>query len=648
MIHRTTRVIKRAVPPFHLRWWKWLRLGIFLALDILTISGAYWAAFLLRFDGDIPARYQMVASKTLFVLVLSNVLAFFFGGLYRQVWRYANLNSGIRIARSLMIGTIMAIPVNVLVFPDTHPPRSVLIIFWLTCFVLISAVRFSWRLWAALQAGLDANRQKRTLIYGAGSGGDILARHILSHPGSGYKLVGFIDDDKNKWGRLVHGLRIFGGRSQLREACEKYRVDTVIIGIPTASGKTVQGIVSEIQQLGIRPLIMPDLQSTLDAAIIKPRPIDIRDLLKRSPRSIDQERVARYFHKCTVLITGAGGSIGSEISRQVCDCNPSKIILLDNSEYNLYRIEAELRNVLAERGQQTEIVPVLGSVTDEALVDACFQQHRPSIVLHAAAYKHVPMLEQNSLQAVLNNVLGTKILTEASIRFGVERFLLISTDKAVRPTSVMGASKRCCELLIQALYQATQSLHAGSYCIVRFGNVLGSSGSVVPTFIEQIEKGGPVTVTDPEMTRYFMLISEAVGLVLQSISVSRGGEVFILNMGEPVRILDMATQLILLYGKRPGQDIEIKFTGIRPGEKLYEELILEGIEHSVLKGDVFVADPVVLDSQTLLDEVEQLIELARASKTEACARLVKEIAKSERFVLTRSQTRNEMQAAQLQ
>jgi FlaA1/EpsC-like NDP-sugar epimerase len=452
------------------------------------------------------------------------------------------------------------------------------------------------------------------MIYGVGNFVNHLARLVVDYGQFPYQIVGLIDDDQNRRGRIVHGLKVVGSGDELAAHCRQRDVDTVILAMPKESPESLRTTISRCVEAGVKPLIMPNITET--SAVLKvqaerPRPLDINDLLRRSPRSLDEGVIRNYFYRRVVLVTGAGGSIGSEVSRQVHALGPITLILLDSSEYNLYEIDQKLREANLNG---VEIVSILASVCDEQAIDDIMTRYHPSVVLHAAAYKHVPLLEQSPLEAIGNNVSGTQVLARAAIRHDVERFLLISSDKAVNPTNVMGASKRCCELLVQSLY-ATNKRPGVDCCIVRFGNVLGSSGSVIPRFIEQIRRGGPVTVTHPDMTRYFMLINEAVALVLLSISISRGGELFVLNMGEPVKIVDMARQLILISGKSL-KEIKIETTGIRPGEKMFEELFRKDESYESLNSDIYVSRSTVTGPVETLREIERMVVLARQGRRE--------------------------------
>ncbi len=613
------RWIAEAQVPFHLRYWRFVRLAIFVMLDIACVTLAYYGAFALRLDSFWPAAFaeSMLWSWALLLVISIPVFSFF--GMYRQVWRYASLNSAILICKSVAVSMALAFALFSLAPKGLSIPRSVPLIYFCLGTLILGFVKFSWRALASYQSRYQAGIKKRCLIYGAGSGGDILVRHIKANDRFPYHIVGFIDDDRNKRRRLLHEFPIFGTGEDLAAVCEKHDVGTVLIAMPSASGKEIRRVVKTCQAANVRPLIMAGLTSTLTEEVMKPRPVDVADLLRRAPKEIDETLIRNFFKGRSVLITGAGGSIGSELARQVRSFQPSSLILLDSSEFNLYRIDLELKE---HPNNDTPIFSVLGSVTDQRLVHSVFEKFRPSIVLHAAAYKHVPMLESNPVEGTINNIYGTKLLTEAAVAFGVKRFLLISTDKAVRPTNVMGCTKRLCEMLVNSMHQLHQT--KCRFAVVRFGNVLGSSGSVIPRFMEQIAKGGPVTVTHPDVTRFFMLTSEAVSLVLQSIAMSSGGETFVLNMGEPVRIYDMAQQLIELAGKVPGKDVEIKITGLRPGEKLYEELILEGSEQHTVHDDVFVAVPDSFDPHRTLENINAVLEAAiEGHDTEALVRQLK-------------------------
>lgn len=584
---------------------------------------SYFLAYWLRLDSIQAEGYLPTLLKTWPLVVGVSLIVFKFGGIYSQIWHLAHIQSAMTIVRCVVAASMIAWLSCVVLQIDPVVPRTIFPIFCMLTIILVGAARFTYRQLVKLRTRKtrSATDQERVVIYGAGVAGDLLARHIASNHRFPFRAIGFVDDDMAKRGRRVHGLRILGSGSELGRICRESDVKTILIAMHAAPGKTLRRIVETCQEHGIKPLIMPDLANSFGEEVFRPRSIDIPDLLRRSPKLLDKATTRSFFEGKTILITGAGGSIGSEICRQVLDFKPARMVMLDASEFNLYTIEEEIEKL--GKGSKVQRHYVLGSVADANLVDRVFDTYRPALVLHAAAYKHVPIIESNPLQGVLNNVQGTRLLAEAAIRYGTFRFLLISTDKAVRPTSIMGATKRCCELLLQAMH----ALHRNStgFCAVRFGNVLGSSGSVIPRFLQQIQTGGPITVTHPDMTRYFMLVSEAVSLVLQAISMSNGGEIFVLDMGEPVKIFDMAKQLIRLAGKEPGRDIEIVVTGVRPGEKLYEELILETSECQQLVDDLYIATPEPVDGSTILKDIDEMIVLATDNLEASCIQRLRHV-----------------------
>jgi len=607
--------------PDKLGNWNILRIFIFLIVDTLVTYFSYWLAYYLRLDTSLFGQYRPVFLKTLPILVVCCLLAFWFGGLYRQLLRFANASTARLIVVSTLIATIIAnLGIRVL-FSRPYPPRSVPLIFFLIFCLLSGTLRFSWKILSSYKASLVKSEKEKCIIYGAGAGGELFARHFLSNPYFRYDPVGFVDDDPNKTGRTIHGLKILGGGDSLASICGKLDVKTVVLAIPSAPGKTIRNIYDSCYKADLNPLVMPDIANVLNNSIVQPRSINIADLLKRSPASINHQKIRSFIQGKKVLVSGAGGSIGSEICRQIAELNPELMILLDFSEYNLYRINMELEDRFSGKAP---VVPVLGSTKNKKLIDEIFSTYKPDCVLHAAAYKHVPIVEKNPVSGIRNNILGTRILSEASLKHGTKNFILVSTDKAVRPANLMGASKRCCEILIQSMFYLNKD--KCKFSVVRFGNVLGSSGSVVPRFMEQIKNGGPVTVTHPDITRYFMLTSEAVSLVLQAAASSVGGEIFVLNMGEPVRIFDMACNLIMLAGKKPGVDIEIIFTGLRPGEKLYEELILEGTEQSSLHNDIFILKTIVSDPLEKIKHIDEILRVSGENDLTKTVNLVRDIA----------------------
>jgi FlaA1/EpsC-like NDP-sugar epimerase len=417
--------------------------------------------------------------------------------------------------------------------------------------------------------GKDGAEGKSILIIGCGDAGEKMCREILDNPGLNYHLAGFLDDDRTKWGRSLHGVRVYGPVEMLSDVIEREKIDEVLIAIPSATGPQIRRISEICKNSQVRYRTLPDLGSIIDGkvSIKKLRDVRYEDLLRRPPVNLDTTEIQRYLWGKRVLVTGAGGSIGSELCRQIIRFEPAELILVEASEANLYDIQMELQHELNFPRHRC----ILSRVQIQPLMEDVFNRFQPQAVFHAAAYKHVPLLENNPWEAIHNNVLGSKVVMKLAVKYGVERFVLVSTDKAVRPTNVMGASKRLAELIVQSLHG-----NGTRFMAVRFGNVIGSSGSVLPLFRRQLEQGGPITVTHPEVTRYFMTIPEAAQLILQAGGLGEGGEIFVLEMGTPVKIAQMAEELVRLSGKEPGKDVEIIFTGLREGEKLYEELITQG------------------------------------------------------------------------
>jgi FlaA1/EpsC-like NDP-sugar epimerase len=505
-----------------------------------------------------------------------------FAGMYRRMWRYASLDELFGITVSLAIAGVLTGAVHFTLSPILMPrepgilglPRSVPIINTLFAIMWSGGVRFALR-YAAYRMQRTRGRSKanRALIIGAGDAGSMLARELLANPTVDLEPVGFIDDDKNKHGQAIYGIPVLGGKEKLVEAARAHHAGTAIFALPTAAGTVIREMSALCQEAELKPLIVPGFEAILTGkvSVSQLRTVQIEDLLRREPVIIDQAQVAHLLSGMTVLVTGAGGSIGSELCRQIARFGVRKLVLLGHGENSIFAIENELRLKLPE----LDISAVIADVRDPKRIDATFERFRPEAVFHAAAHKHVPLMEANPEEAVTNNIGGTFNVLQAAERWGTRHFVLISTDKAVNPTNVMGATKRVAEKLVHEAAVRSER----DFVSVRFGNVLGSRGSVVPTFQAQIAAGGPVRVTHPEMTRYFMTIPEAVQLVLQAAALGKGGETFVLDMGKPVRIVDLATDLIRLSGLEVGADIRIEFTGLRPGEKMFEELFLDSEHH---------------------------------------------------------------------
>jgi FlaA1/EpsC-like NDP-sugar epimerase len=570
----------------------------FLTYDALLITVAAPLAFFIRLDLSPALVHSLPLLLTFIAAALAIKLPIFYGfGLYRQYWRYASIAELKLIATAVTVSSLVltVLFVAILLPYDLLPtfPRSVLLIDWLMMLLLIGGVRMLARV-AAENSGNGTSTQplrqpKRLLIAGAGDAGTMIAREIQHNHRMSLTPVAFLDDAPEKMGKQIRSLPVVGGIQDLPEVIKDHHIDEVIIAIPSAPGKIIRQIAHMCDQAGVASRIIPGMYELLDGQVSfsQLRKVAIEDLLRRDPITVDTAAVEKLLQGKRVLVTGGGGSIGRELCRQVLRCEPSELIMLGHGENSIFEAHKELLELLkapppADESQTfvagflpprlPTIHTVIADVRFAGRIAGIFEQYQPEVVFHAAAHKHVPLMEHNPAEAITNNVIGTYNLLQAAQANGVAHFVMISTDKAVNPTNVMGASKRAAELLVHATAR-----HSGkAYVAVRFGNVLGSRGSVVPTFKQQIARGGPVTITHPDMLRYFMSIPEAVQLVLQAAVLGKGGEVFVLDMGEPVRIMDLARDLIELSGLEVGQDIDIQVTGLRPGEKLFEELFLNG------------------------------------------------------------------------
>jgi FlaA1/EpsC-like NDP-sugar epimerase len=558
------------------------RRAFVLLLDICFIVFSYTLAILLHNDFVLSALSARDTLNALPLLITVKILVFVTSNLYRSIWKYASLHDLIEIFKTVSIASICSSLVLVFFEQGFHLSRVVVVLDWGILLALVSCSRVLWRLYQERYhrgagfpvMGKDDDPQnelkRRTLIVGAGDAGNMLLREIFKQPDTPYRIIGFLDDDRNKQGMRMHGVPVLGTTDQLQEMVETHCIDKVIIATPSAGAKFIRGLVETCQSSGVRFKIIPCLNEIIngEVSVSHLRDVEIEDLLGRDPVRLDESAISSYLRGMRVLVSGAAGSIGSEICRQVGNFKPSMLILLESAETPLYAVEKEL----AASYPDIPIVPIIVDVRNRSRVESLFATFEPEVVFHAAAYKHVPMMEYNPCEAITNNCGGTRVLADVADASGVKNFVMISTDKAVNPTNVMGASKRVAELYVQSLAVTS----ATRFTTVRFGNVLGSNGSVIPLFKEQIRNGGPITVTDERVIRYFMTIPEATQLVLQAGCLGMGGDIFVLDMGEPVRILDLAIQLIRLSGLVPYEDIDISITGLRPGEKLYEELLISG------------------------------------------------------------------------
>lgn len=546
------------------------RLVVLALVDVILVNLALYLSLWLRFDGLIPGKYLNSFIHLAGYFTVVRLACFYAFGLYNRIWQYASIGELLAIVYAVSVGS--AVNISLTYFLQESLPRSVFVISWGLNIGLVGAARLLWRLLREQVLFKPAVRGGRpVLIVGAGAAGAMVARELKNRNsnggGNGYILVGFVDDDPGKQRQQLLGVPVLGGRSDLSRLVERYEIEEVIIAMPSAPGPVVREIVNTCRKLDVAVKTLPGMYELIDGRVTVNaiREVQVEDLLRREPVAVDLKEIAAYLKGRRVLVTGAGGSIGAELCRQVARFEPACLVLLGHDENPIFEIEQELRHKRPDLRLET----VIADIKDRDKINSVFNWYKPQVVFHAAAHKHVPLMEANPEEAVRNNVLGTRNVAEAADRVGSFAFVLISTDKAVNPTSVMGASKRVAEMVVQTLAGRSQT----RFVAVRFGNVLGSRGSVLPTFKEQIARGGPVEVTHPKMTRFFMTIPEAVQLVIQAGAMAQGGEIFVLDMGEPVKIVDLAEALIRLSGFEPYSEIDIRFTGIRPGEKLFEEIL---------------------------------------------------------------------------
>ena len=617
----------------------YLNLFLIVCADIVLIALSWYGSFLLRFNFAIPDYSTSVIIKLLPGVIFIKLIIFYFFNVYRGMWRYTGIIDLLNIVKASVVSSFVVVAFVLFIHNFIGFARSVIIIDLVCTLLFVSALRICLRLYFEMISGnghkIDAKliagiikRDKKIkgsenlLIIGAGSGGEKIFREIRDNPSLKYNVVGFLDDDEAKQRKMIHGIPVMGKVSQLSQIARTLDVRAVLIAIPSASAAQMRTIVKICKESGLVFKTLPGLGELIDGKITlnSIRDVAYRDLLGREVVQLEEDRIGEYIQHKRVLVTGAGGSIGSELCRQICRFNPDKIILFDQAESPLYEIDLELKRSFP----YIKVIPVLGDIRNTDRLVAAFDVCRPHNVFHAAAYKHVPMLEIHPWEAILNNVAGTRNIVSIAKQFSVERFVLVSTDKAVRPTNVMGTTKRIAELLVQG--QNCDDPGNTRFMTVRFGNVVGSVGSVIPLFKKQIAQGGPVTITHPEVTRYFMTIPEASQLILQAGAMGHGGETFILEMGTSVKIIDMARDLIRLSGFEPDKDIKIEYIGLRPGEKLYEELITEG-ENVVPTGHrkIMVLSGEICEQDRLNGDIDRLIKAAKAQDAEKIRNLLKQI-----------------------
>jgi len=586
--------------------------------DMLLIPIAWFCAYWLRFNLEsIPVEYLHQAVQTSYYVVLLQTFGFLLVGSYRNMWGFASIYDIAKIIKAALLGGVLLTLYFYLLYKaPLSIPRSIIPLYIILLTAMLSGSRFSLRLVRDFIKQQSNANTKRVLIIGAGSAGEGLARDMLRT--NTYKPVAFVDDKPYRQGQEIHGIRVAGFSKDIPQVVRKFNVELIIFAIPSASSSSVRRIKSICDQTKLPVHTLPTLQQIVGGHITVDllRKISLEDLLGRDPVSINWGSINNALHSKVVLVSGAGGSIGSEVCRQIAKSKPRSLIAIENNEFNLFNLEHDLQATFPD----LELHKYLIDVRDTVAIDQILAFHKPEIIFHAAAYKHVPMLQFQIREAISNNVLGTQVLAQAAIKHDVQRFVLVSTDKAVNPENIMGASKRAAEIVCQSL----NGQGLTKFTTVRFGNVLGSTGSVVPTFKQQIEKGGPVTVTHPEITRYFMTIPEAAQLILQAMAIGKGGEIFVLDMGDPVKIHDLAEHMIKLAGKRVGVDIEIKYTNLRPGEKLYEELFydkekLEPTDHA----KILRALPPTHELPTLLATLEQMQTACNTYELNVLSKLLK-------------------------
>ncbi|QTA93578.1 polysaccharide biosynthesis protein [Desulfonema magnum] len=546
--------------------------------DMILVTLSYYFSHYLRFDGTIPPTHFTTWAHTAIWVTLIKLISFFVFDLYKGLWRYAGIHDLINLAKACIAASFTIVVFVLILYRFSGFARGVFVIDFALTLLVIGGYRLAIRLYYTrtchnkhfLCLGKRSTILKKLLIIGAGSMGEKLIREIGENPKLHYDVVGFIDDDSLKLNQKIHGIPVLGVLEDMGKIIKEYDVDEIIIAISSVSNGEMRRIVNACKATDISFKTVPNMWELLEGKVTLNtiRQVRYEDLLRRQPVRLNMKQIGGYLTGKKVMVTGGAGSIGSELCRQISRFSPEQLIIVDQNESGLYEIELSL----AAKFPVLKIAAVLASIQNKGLMEKVFSKHNPDVVFHAAAYKHVPMMEYHPWEAVFNNMIGTRNVLDLCHKHHIDRFVLVSTDKAVRPTNVMGASKRVAELLTLAY----ASMNGTRYMVVRFGNVVGSIGSVVPLFKKQIERGGPLTVTHPEVTRYFMTIPEACSLILQAGAIGEGGEMFILKMGVPVRIADMARDMLTLSGFEPDKDIEIEYTGLRPGEKLYEELITEG------------------------------------------------------------------------
>ena len=599
---------------------KTIRQMILIVIDAISVILALYGSLVLRFNGLIEKQYLDHANALVIIVVALSLIIFSLNRLYHSLWQFASVIE----LKNILIATLLSSFVNIALFEVTgnNLPRSCYIIYFLLLTMFVGGSRFSYRLIRLIKKDFPTKEKReleKVMIVGAGEAGEKIYREIYTSQNIYKEVVCFIDDDKTKIGRRIHDVLIYGGRHDIQEACDKYKIDEILVAMPSIDQKEMAEILNICKDTKCKIKKLPGIYQMVngDVHLSDFKEVEVQDLLGREPIEVNLSEIMDYVTDQVVMVTGGGGSIGSELCRQIAAAKPKQLIIVDIYENNAYDIQLELKHDYPQLNLET----MIASVRNTDKVNDLFKKYHPDIVYHAAAHKHVPLMEDSPNEAVKNNVFGTLNVARACDQYKTKRMILISTDKAVNPTNVMGATKRMCEMIVQTINKQSQT----EFVAVRFGNVLGSNGSVIPLFKKQIKAGGPVTVTHPDIIRYFMTIPEAVSLVLQAGAYAKGGEIFILDMGKPVKIADMARNLIKLSGYEPDIDIKIEYTGLRPGEKLYEELLMkeEGLQDTPNKL-IHIGKPIELDEDSLFDRLNHLKDEAY-KETNDIRTLIKEI-----------------------
>lgn len=592
-----------------------MKLIIMVFLDIISVIISYSFGLLARFDFLFSA-IETPYLKTIFPLIITvsvlTLVSYAIFRLYHMVWRFASLPELYRIVEAYILIGVIILPLNQISLINI--PKGSLLIGFIVNFFLCVLIRFGYRMQLSLLGSIGRKKksEKKVLIIGAGQAAQEIIRDINESHRQEYYVVGLIDDNQMKKGRFLEGIKIIGDRNQIASVVENEDVDLIIFAISNIDSKNRREILNLCNDTGCQVMTVPDLYQIYsgEVKVSRLKTVEIEDLLAREEIKVDSEQILRSFQGKIVMVTGGGGSIGSELCRQIVQADPELLIIFDIYENTTYEVQQELRRHYPD----VQVIALIGDVADRIRIRSVIETYHPDIIFHAAAHKHVPLMEDSPNEAIKNNVIGTRIICEEAIKGEVKKFLLISTDKAVNPTNIMGASKRLCEMIIQMMARRHTNTVFGA---VRFGNVLGSNGSVIPLFKKQIAEGGPVTVTDPNIIRYFMTIPEAVSLVLQASYYAKGGEIFVLDMGKPVKIADLARNLIKLSGYKPDEDIKIVYTGLRPGEKLYEELLMNEEGMNKTENDlIFIGHPIEMDDIKFIDDLNHLeLECQKDSRT---------------------------------